>query len=72
MHREPLIRPLAACPNCGGEWLDARYDYDAAKSRFTDLGAASRPHLSRTCPEGRCPRERTVSEGKRVDQTRRR
>ena len=48
-HRELLAvcGPLAACPNCGGEWLDARYDYDAAKSRFQGL-----PGLG----AGACPR----------------
>lgn len=27
-HRVPFARPLVACERCGGEWLDARYDYD--------------------------------------------
>jgi threonine synthase len=36
-HREPLKRPLLACPACGGEWLDAVYDYDYLKDRWTQL-----------------------------------
>ena len=36
-YRQPLVRPLAACPECGGEWLDARYDYEALKGRLGEL-----------------------------------
>jgi threonine synthase len=36
-HREPLERPLPACPSCGGEWLDARYDYEALKGKWPRL-----------------------------------
>jgi len=34
--REPLkhVRPLAACPACGGEWLDVTYDYDSLRERW--------------------------------------
>jgi len=39
---EPLKRPLFACPSCGGEWLDVRYDYEALKDRLPDL-IARRP-----------------------------
>ena len=27
-YRWPFVKPLLACERCGGEWLDARYDYD--------------------------------------------
>jgi threonine synthase len=33
-HRTPFVRPLNACEKCGGEWLDARYDYDAVRERW--------------------------------------
>jgi threonine synthase len=33
-HRTPFIRPLKACERCGGEWLDARYDYDYVRERW--------------------------------------
>jgi len=33
-HRTPFIRPLKACEGCGGEWLDARYDYDGVRERW--------------------------------------
>ena len=36
-YREMLVRPLAACPRCRGEWLDARYDYEGLKGRLGDL-----------------------------------
>ena len=36
-YREPLVRPLPACPRCGGQWLDARYDYEAIRSRLGEL-----------------------------------
>ncbi len=38
--REPLQRPLLACPGCGGEWLDAHYDYDSLRDRLPELLAA--------------------------------
>ena len=30
----PFVRPLKACERCGGEWLDARYDYDSVRERW--------------------------------------
>jgi len=36
-YREPLVRPLSACPGCGGQWLDARYDYEAIRGRLGEL-----------------------------------
>ena len=33
-YREPFKRPLLACPACGGEWLDAAYDYDFLKDNW--------------------------------------
>jgi len=33
-HRTPFVRPLKACEQCGGEWLDARYDYDATREQW--------------------------------------
>jgi threonine synthase len=36
-HREPMERPLSACPTCGEEWLDARYDYEALRGRWPEL-----------------------------------
>jgi threonine synthase len=33
-HRTPFVRPLEACEQCGGEWLDARYDYDAVREQW--------------------------------------
>jgi threonine synthase len=38
-HREPLRQPLLDCPACGGEWLDARYDYNSLRDRLPDLFA---------------------------------
>ncbi len=38
-YREPLSRPLPSCPACGGQWLDARYDYDALRDRLSGLFA---------------------------------
>jgi threonine synthase len=29
--REPYVRSYTACPACGGDWLDARYDYQAVR-----------------------------------------
>ena len=33
-YRTPFVRPLKACEQCGGEWLDARYDYDALREQW--------------------------------------
>jgi len=33
-HRTLFVRPLKACERCGGEWLDARYDYDEVRKRW--------------------------------------
>jgi len=33
-HRTPFVKPLLACERCGGEWLDARYDYDYVRERW--------------------------------------
>jgi threonine synthase len=41
-YREPLARPLLACPSCAGEWLDAGYDYESLRGRLPSL-FASRP-----------------------------
>jgi threonine synthase len=30
-HRVPFTHPLKACEQCGGEWIDARYDYEAVR-----------------------------------------
>jgi len=30
-HRTLFVEPLTVCEQCGGEWLDARYDYDAVR-----------------------------------------
>ena len=35
-HRTPFTRPIKACEQCGGEWLDARYDYDRVRERWPD------------------------------------
>jgi threonine synthase len=40
--RKLMDRLLLACPSCGGEWLDVRYDYEPLRSRMPDL-LASRP-----------------------------
>lgn len=29
--REPYLKPRAECPECGTDWLDARYDYQAGR-----------------------------------------
>lgn len=29
--REPYLKPRAACPGCGADWLEARYDYQAVR-----------------------------------------
>ncbi len=36
-YREPLNRPLSACPSCGGQWLDARYDYPSLSDHLPHL-----------------------------------
>ena len=36
-YREPWNRPLAACPVCGGEWLDAQYDYESLQGGYAEL-----------------------------------
>lgn len=33
-HRTPFVRPPGACERCGGEWLDARYDYDTVREQW--------------------------------------
>jgi len=33
---EPLVRPLLACPQCGGEWLDASYDYESLEGHWLE------------------------------------
>ncbi len=40
--REPYQKPRPACPECGGEWLDARYDYEAARLKW-DAELSKRP-----------------------------
>jgi threonine synthase len=35
-HRIPFVRPTKACERCGGEWLDARYDYDKVREEWPD------------------------------------
>jgi len=35
-HRTPFTGPTKACEQCGGEWLDARYDYDRVRERWPD------------------------------------
>jgi threonine synthase len=41
-YREPWDRPLLACPECDGEWLDARYDYTTLQGEWAEL-IAGRP-----------------------------
>jgi threonine synthase len=41
-YKEMLARPLSACPACGGEWLDARYDYAALRPALAET-VARRP-----------------------------
>jgi threonine synthase len=36
-YREPLERPLLSCPDCGEEWLDARYDYGSLRDRWHEI-----------------------------------
>jgi threonine synthase len=33
-HRIPFIRLTKACERCGGQWLDARYDYDSIRETW--------------------------------------
>jgi len=33
-HRTLFTRPLKACEKCGGQWLDARYDYDRVREQW--------------------------------------
>jgi threonine synthase len=33
-HRVPFVRPTKACERCGGQWLDARYDYDSIRKAW--------------------------------------
>ena len=33
-HRALFIKPLKSCEECGGQWLDARYDYDSVRERW--------------------------------------
>lgn len=33
-YREPMKRPPVACPVCGGEWLEVRYDYDSLREQL--------------------------------------
>jgi len=32
--RTPFVKPSLTCEQCGGEWLDARYDYDYVRERW--------------------------------------
>ncbi len=36
-YREPWKRPLSACPECGGQWLDARYNYEFLREQYPEL-----------------------------------
>jgi len=40
--REPYQKPRPACPECGGEWLDARYDYEKVRLKW-DAELARKP-----------------------------
>ncbi len=33
-HRTLFVRPLRACEKCGGQWLDATYDYDRIREQW--------------------------------------
>lgn len=33
----PYLQPLPACPQCGGEWLEARYPYAELRDTLADL-----------------------------------
>ncbi len=32
--RTPFVKPSLTCEQCGGEWLDARYDYDHVREQW--------------------------------------
>ncbi len=36
-HRIPYTRPMKSCQQCGGQWLDARYDYDAIREMWPQV-----------------------------------
>ena len=40
--REPYQKPRSACPECGGDWLDARYDYEGVRLKW-DTELVRRP-----------------------------
>lgn len=40
--REPYRKPRLACPECGGDWLDARYDYAGVRRKW-DAELVRRP-----------------------------
>jgi threonine synthase len=40
--REPYQQPRSACPECEGNWLDARYDYEEVRLKW-DAELARRP-----------------------------
>jgi threonine synthase len=40
LHREPLDRPWLACPACGGQWLDATYEYESLAPKWPERIAA--------------------------------
>ena len=40
LHREPLDRPGLTCPVCGGEWLDAVYEYEPLSRGWSERIAA--------------------------------
>jgi threonine synthase len=40
--REPYQKPWSACPECEGDWLDARYDYEEVRLKW-DSELAKRP-----------------------------
>jgi threonine synthase len=40
LHREPLERSPLACPACGGEWLDAKYNYASLAQEWPERIAA--------------------------------
>ena len=33
-HRALFVRPFESCEECGGQWLDARYDYDSVREQW--------------------------------------
>ncbi len=39
---EPYQKPRLACPECGGDWLDARYDYEEVRLKW-DAELTRRP-----------------------------